>query len=109
MRRIKDSTFDCTVQHYGGFGSGVRPLLEFDNLLNWNQEYDWVPFLCKIRFDEIESVAPQAAFCDIKKDKDCTIGCKPSENYPECLPNPNYVRPEETPAPAVDSVKPAAI
>ena len=39
---------------------------------------------------------PQAPFCNVKTDKQCVIGCKPAPNNPDCLPNPNFVAPNET-------------
>ena len=59
---------------------------------------EWKPFICEVKLDETDYIVPQAQFCDVKTDKECRIGCKPSDSNPDCLPNPNYVEPATPPA-----------
>jgi len=56
-----------------------------------------------MKFEQGDTVVPQAPFCDVKNDKNCTLGCRPAENNPDCVINPNYVRP--TPKPPADVIE----
>ena len=93
LRRIEDSAFDCVTKTYGGWDSTVRPWWDHHLFKNWDHEFEWKPFVCQMKFEEGNTIVPQAPFCDVKNDKNCTIGCKPADNNPDCVINPNYVRP----------------
>jgi hypothetical protein len=66
------------------------------NFLNhWKQDFEIIPFECQVITTGLVVPLPQAPFCNVKTDKQCVIGCKPSPTQPDCLPNPNFVAPDE--------------
>lgn len=105
-KRWSEEGFVCTSEEQGNSHALKTPLLEFFALEWWDWEYELIPFHCENREfaedgSDVNTIVPQAKYCDKSKDPKCYIGCEPSPKYTACQLNPDYVAPAPVAKPVV--------